>query len=624
MDLITVRQDNIPNASPKSIPGVLRIVRAMPICLSPKTRSSHLENKAHADRPKATNPNSHRVAGWSDALPSTDMLDECNTEPPSLSLVSEISDQAVSPDEDDVELGPARPLRSSKDLDYSREHDSPDPASGARIGVLVVAYNAQSTLEATLNRIPPAFRAHIAEIIIADDASQDDTLGAALRWRSANMDTSTTVIRHLANRGYGGNQKAGYRIAMERGLDVVVLLHADGQYAPECMPQMVQPILNGKADAVFGSRIMVPGAARSGGMPAYKYVGNRILSRFENLLLGTSLSEFHSGYRAYAVRALAEVPFEENTDAFDFDTQIIVQLVDAGKRILEIPIPTYYGDEICYVNGMKYAKDVVRDVLQYRTSKMGFGTAKWVPSATEYDFKQEAGSSHDLILELLRGTPPGKVLDVGCSSGLLSSRIRQLGHHVVGVDCVEEPGVRDRVDEFVQADLEKGLPDIGGEYDIVIAADIIEHVRKPETLLADMAQKLTAGGRLLVSTPNFGHWYPRARVVSGTFDYDRRGILDETHLRFFTSRGLSRTFAAAHLTVESLRYTGLPLGVIDTGVARRVSQGLKRIDRLLVRARPTLFGYQFVAVLRARDFDSVSHPTTHPPATLSPNLLTAG
>jgi len=482
----------------------------------------------------------------------------------------------------------------------------PSEVSRPRIGVLVVAYNAQTTLEATLNRIPLDFQSRIDEIIIADDASEDGTHGAALRWQSANMDTSTTVVRHHENRGYGGNQKAGYRMAIERGLDVVILLHADGQYAPECMPQMVQPILDGEADAVFGSRMLVRGAALSGGMPGYKYLGNKILTRVENLVLGTSLSEFHSGYRAYAVGALAELPFEENTDAFDFDTQIIVQLVDAGKRVHEIAIPTYYGNEICYVNGMKYAKDVIRDVVQYRMSKMGFGTAKWVSNANEYGLKREEGSSHTIILDLLRDTPPGKVLDVGCSSGLLSSQVRDMGHYVVGVDYIDEPGVHERVDEFFRADLDEGLPDVGGEYDVVLAADVIEHVVRPEILLADMAKKLGPSGRLLISTPNFGHWYPRMRVISGTFDYDRRGILDETHLRFFTRRGLLRTLASARLTLEELRYTGLPLGVVPVGGTPRTL--INRLDSSLVRAWPTLFGYQFVALLRPKNFNSESHP----------------
>ena len=144
---------------------------------------------------------------------------------------------------------------------------------------------------------------------------------------------------------------------------------------------MVAPLVRGECDAVLGSRMMDRGAARRGGMPLYKRMGNRILTRVENRMLGTSLTEFHSGYRAYNVRALRDIPFEHNTDDFDFDTQIIIQLVHAGKRIMEIPIPTYYGDEICYVNGMRYAKDVVKDVLDYRLAAKGFGTSTWVPIA---------------------------------------------------------------------------------------------------------------------------------------------------------------------------------------------------------------------------------------------------
>ena len=138
--------------------------------------------------------------------------------------------------------------------------------------------------------------------------------------------------------------------AIEDGLDIVVLLHGDGQYAPELLPEMVAPLLDGRADAVFGSRMLEPGRAREGGMPAYKYLGNRILTKVENTIAGMELSEWHSGYRAYSVAALEDVPFIKNSNAFDFDTEIILQFKEAGKQITEIPIPTYYGDEICYVN----------------------------------------------------------------------------------------------------------------------------------------------------------------------------------------------------------------------------------------------------------------------------------
>jgi 2-polyprenyl-3-methyl-5-hydroxy-6-metoxy-1,4-benzoquinol methylase len=479
---------------------------------------------------------------------------------------------------------------SAADKDVAADSDS----GQRRIGILVVAYNAETTLAATLDRIPVEFRPKISEILVCDDASVDNTIDVALRWRAANSDTPTTVIRHLKNLGYGGNQKAGYQMAIERGLDIIVLLHGDGQYAPECLPEMVAPLERGEADAVFGSRMMVPGEARRGGMPAYKWIGNQILTRVENTLLGSDLTEFHSGYRAYSLAALADVPFQNNTDGFDFDTQIIVQLLDRRKRIVEIPIPTYYGDEICYVNGLSYARDVVRDVVRYRLTKMGFGTHEWVPTSDEYDLKEGEGTSHTVLVDMLAGVSPKRILDLGCSGGRLAERLRKLGHYVTGVDGILIDGVQDRVDEFVLGNLESGIPvEAGTGFDVVIAADVIEHVTNPRALLRQMSAVIVDGGQVLVSTPNFCHWYPRARVATGQFDYDRRGILDETHLRFFSRRSLLRMVRAAGLEVLDLRYTGLPFDVLSGNVKLR-TRIARRIDQTLVRLRPTLFGYQFV------------------------------
>src|SRR5260370_2818432 len=209
----------------------------------------------------------------------------------------------------------------------------PEWGSHPRIGILVVAYNAASTLSLTLDRIPMDLRDRIAEVIILDDASHDDTSACGQSWAQRSDAPKTLVLRHSKTLGYGGNQKAAYALAIERKLDIVVLLHGDGQYAPEVMAEMVAPLERGECDAVFGSRMMERGAARRGGMPLYKRVGNRILTRVENRVLGTSLTEFHSGYRAYSVEALSQLPFQHNHDGFDFDTQIIAQLLHAGKRI---------------------------------------------------------------------------------------------------------------------------------------------------------------------------------------------------------------------------------------------------------------------------------------------------
>jgi len=469
-----------------------------------------------------------------------------------------------------------------------------------RIGVLVVAYNAASTLAAVLDRIPREFVPRIEKILVTDDSSQDATYLVGLGYQQTNRELPLEVIRHPRNLGYGGNQRAGYRWAIEHGLDIVVLLHGDGQYAPELLPEMVAPLERGDADAVFGSRMMTPGEARRGGMPAYKYVGNKILTRFQNAVAGADLSEWHSGYRAYSVAALAELPLERNSSGFDFDTQVILQLLEARMRIVEIPIPTYYGDEVCYVNGLGYAADVAKAVVRYRAHKMGFGTGETAFADDHYAMKHGDETSHGRILDLVGRMPPGRILDLGCDDGALGERLRLAGHDVTGVDRSKHEGVGARLDRFFEADLDEGIPpEVGDGYDIVLAADVLEHVRRPDVLLREIRGRLAPGGRVVTSVPNFGHWYPRARVASGRFDYDRRGILDESHLRFFTRRSFELLATRSGFEVRRREAVGLPLEVVRRGGAAGPSSSsgarlVEGADRIATDIWPTLFGYQFV------------------------------
>jgi SAM-dependent methyltransferase len=179
---------------------------------------------------------------------------------------------------------------------------------------------------------------------------------------------------------------------------------------------------------------------------------------------------------------------------------------------------------------------------------------------------------------------------------LLASRVRALGHHVTAADIVELPQVRDRVDRFVCADLDHGLPDELiklGPFDVVLAADVLEHLREPGQLLEQIRDVLGERGALIVSVPNFGHWYARVRTALGLFDYDQRGVLDRGHLRFFTRRSFVRQLRDAGFTITRQEATGLPLEILTRGHGRVVRR-LGQLDRLAVAARPTLFGYQFV------------------------------
>jgi len=224
-----------------------------------------------------------------------------------------------------------------------------------RIGIFIIAYNAVNHLIQTINRIPKQVLDEVEEIFVIDDASQDNSYHAALGYKYENKLEKLTVHRNNTNQGYGGNQKVGYRYAIERGLDIVALVHGDGQYAPEALPYLLEPLKHGEADMVFGSRMSKAGAALKGGMPFYKFLGNRVLTAIQNKFSGLSLSEYHSGYRLYSTAALQKIPFESFTNNWHFDTQIILALAERNMRIVERPIPTYYGDEICHVNGIPYA-----------------------------------------------------------------------------------------------------------------------------------------------------------------------------------------------------------------------------------------------------------------------------
>jgi glycosyltransferase involved in cell wall biosynthesis len=205
----------------------------------------------------------------------------------------------------------------------------------AKVVVVMPARNAAKTLEQTVSAIPADV---VDEIILVDDSSTDGTVEVARR-------LPLHVIWHPHNVGYGGNQKTCYLEALQRGADVVVMLHPDGQYEPSLIPRMVEPILRGEADLVLGSRLAIPGAWRKSGMPRYKFLANRGLTMVENAVLGTHFSELHTGYRAFSRRLLLGVPFLRNSIDFVFDSEMIMQAIHFGFRITEVPARTrYFGD----------------------------------------------------------------------------------------------------------------------------------------------------------------------------------------------------------------------------------------------------------------------------------------
>lgn len=476
-----------------------------------------------------------------------------------------------------------------------------------RLLVFIVAYHAETTIKAVLARIP----AHLSEdyeteVLIIDDASRDRTFEHGREVRGeGSYPFPLTVLFNPVNQGYGGNQKIGYHYAIEREFDFVALLHGDGQYAPECLPDLVRPLREGRADACFGSRFMIKGGARNGGMPLYKFVGNRILSWYENCLLGTDLSEFHSGYRVYSVAALRKVPFEFNTTDFHFDTEIIVQFARAGLRVIEQPIPTYYGDEICRVNGIKYAWNVVRAVTIAKAQELGlfydrrFDCAPPGRGNEQYQPKLDYESPHSLAFEAI--SPQSRVLDLGCAGGYMGAVLKsKKGCTVVGVDLFPlAPGIA--LDSFHHFDLNEGMPELFERpFDYVLLLDVIEHLATPEHFVQKLrsAVKYAPDTRIIVSTGNIGFFITRIMLLLGHFNYGKRGILDMTHTRLFTFSSLRQLFEQGGYRVVENR--GIPAPFPLALGKSRVSRMLMRLNRFLIRISRGMFSYQMFFVVQPR------------------------
>jgi glycosyltransferase involved in cell wall biosynthesis len=474
-----------------------------------------------------------------------------------------------------------------------------------RLLIFIVAYHAEHTIANVLRRIPASLaRDYDVEILVIDDASADATFKAGVDAnQSEPLPFKLTVLYNPVNQGYGGNQKIGYHYAIERGFDYVALLHGDGQYAPEMLPTLVNLLRDTPADAVFGSRMMRPLNALKGGMPYYKFVGNRILTTIQNRLFAANLSEFHSGYRVYATRALRDIPFERNTNDFHFDTEIILQLLIANKRIVEHPIPTYYGDEICRVDGLRYAGNVLRASLKARLQRVHlFYDRRFDCAASQelrYPSKLEFDSTHSRVYELVRSG--SRVLDLGCGAGGVGAALKvSKGCTVIGVD-LERTGSTDQYDRFIPADLNRGIPDLGAEtFDYVLALDVIEHLSSPETFLDELRLIVARwpGVTVILTTGNVGFIVMRLSLLLGRFEYGKRGILDLTHTRLFTFATIRRAMLSAGFDIDRAEGVVPPLPFLFGD--SRTGKILMTLARWLVRLRPTLFAFQCLVVAKPR------------------------
>ncbi len=259
---------------------------------------------------------------------------------------------------------PLNPIHEPFPVERIIKPVEPLPKRSHKVIAVLPAYNAESTLAATLAGFPPGC---VDEVLLVDDGSKDNTAQLA-------RDMGLSVIVHEKNKGYGGNQKTCYKYCLEHGADVVVMIHPDYQYDSRVIPHAVGIVELGICDVVLGNRVRSRAEALNRGMPWWKYVSNRALTAFENLMLGQNLGEFHSGFRVYRRQVLETIPFERNSDDFVFDTQFLVQAVHFGFRLGDVPVPVRYFSEasqISFRRSTKYGLQTLKTVGQYWLNRIG-------------------------------------------------------------------------------------------------------------------------------------------------------------------------------------------------------------------------------------------------------------
>jgi glycosyltransferase involved in cell wall biosynthesis len=484
-----------------------------------------------------------------------------------------------------------------------------------KIAIFIVAFQAEQFITSVLDRIPAQLRDLFAEILVIDDSSSDETFSTASNAAQRLGFENVTVLRTPFNRGYGGNQKLGYLHAIKHGYDYVVLLHGDGQYAPEYLPQIVNALGEHEPDALIASRMINRRDALRGGMPLYKWLGNQVLTTIENRMLSSHLSEFHSGYRAYKVEALRSIPFQLNSDDFHFDTEVLIQLLSTGKTVEEIPVPTFYGDEISRVNGMAYAVNCLKAVAKSRLGQAGlYYEPKFDFGAFDesgYRVKQADNTLHHEILS--REWPPDwSVADLGASRGVLSAQLAKKVAHVTSADVERPPDAGDA--EAIALDLDGDFDRVLGRhrYDCVLVLDVLEHLKQPEEGVRKIAEILKPGGTLYASTGNIAFVVMRLSLFLGQFNYGKRGILDLTHTRLFTIYSFRKLLMNGGFAIKEVRGFGPPIR--DMIGASTTLRAADTTSGVLARRWPRMFAFSFLIVAEKKDeLEDIYARTLSPP-----------
>ncbi|MBF0361650.1 MAG: glycosyltransferase [Oligoflexia bacterium] len=478
-----------------------------------------------------------------------------------------------------------------------------------KILILIFAFNAEKTIVSLLQRIQKSIlnssSGHEYEVLIIDDCSADNTFQVRAAWANAQTTLNLKLLRNTINQGRGGSQKLGYHYAIIHDFDAVLVLDGNGQYPPEVIKDLVEPIIDGRADITTGF---------------YQYsndnnnIKNKILTKIltwiQNKILGANLSSYQSYFRCYNINVLKNIPFERNTNQPHFDTQIIIQCLRKNLIIKEIPIAKHYADD-CNGNGNENSISNLREILittiLSKLHEMSILYQReydldYEKNGIFYDLKLNYKSSHTYAIDAVLKKDEQfssaclRVLDLGCHQGQLAAELKRKNPniYVLGVDrgiATNEAWLN--LDDFKQIDLNHHMENIPSnfEFDYIWALDIIEHLDNPEQFL-DQIRKSSANKTptVILTTANVAFFIIRMQLLLGSLNYGKQGILDMTHKRLFTFKSLRKMLLQCGYKIKNTK--GIPAPFPKAFRNKYLSKTLLKINELLIHISPSLFAYQ--------------------------------
>jgi 2-polyprenyl-3-methyl-5-hydroxy-6-metoxy-1,4-benzoquinol methylase len=505
---------------------------------------------------------------------------------------------------------PQDPTEMSLSNDGRDSDASSDPSlrrpgvMGLRVALYVFRATAVASLGPWLERIPEDIRSGLEEIVLmrgaewklspAEIASLADRLHTRLRAHRSPMPFSI-----------GGERKNAFEDARLAGFDSVIFIRADGGQPPEALAPLLAAIREQPDRVLIASRFIERREAWRAGMPALRLLGYAITTSLQNRLLGLHLRDYQSSFRAYPMAAVVRVPYQLDGEGDAFDAEILIQLRALGVPITEVAALPAWREYVGDREGFARVLEACATALGYRFHQLHLTRdgRYLVEHDVRYTLKRSPSSSHAQIIESIE--PESRVLDIGCSQGLLARPLAERNIRVVGVDALAPERVVPEIESYFQRDLEQPLDlPLGRDFDYIVVADVIEHLRERRELLVGARRFLKENGRLIVSAPNIALWFYRLSLLVGRFEYGPRGVLDRTHVHLYTRATLRREVRAAGFTIERERVTALPFELVFESTGRsRLVRSIASIYHMLARMWPELFAYQIILEARITTLD---------------------